>query len=40
MQVMRTKKIFVGGLSATTSLEDIKAYFEQFSKVLKEIHCH
>ena len=30
---MRTKKIFVGGLSATTSLEDIKAYFEQFSKV-------
>jgi len=31
--VMRTKKIFVGGLSATTSLEDIKAYFEQFSQV-------
>lgn len=31
--VMRTKKIFVGGLSATTSLEDIKNYFEQFSKV-------
>merc|ERR1719317_446544 len=31
--VMRTKKIFVGGLSATTSLEDIMAYFEQFSKV-------
>lgn len=31
--VMRTKKIFVGGLSATTSLEDIKAYFEQFSAV-------
>jgi len=31
--VMRTKKIFVGGLSATTSLEDVKAYFEQFSKV-------
>ena len=30
---MRTKKIFVGGLSATTSLEDIKAYFEQFSRV-------
>ena len=30
---MRTKKIFVGGLSATTSLEDVKAYFEQFSKV-------
>jgi len=31
--VMRTKKIFVGGLSATTSLEDVKAYFEQFSVV-------
>ncbi len=31
--VMRTKKIFVGGLSSTTSLEDIRAYFEQFSHV-------
>lgn len=31
--VMRTKKIFVGGLSATTSLEDVKAYFEQFARV-------
>ena len=31
--VMRTRKIFVGGLSSTTSLEDIKAYFEQFSTV-------
>ena len=31
--VMKTKKIFVGGLSAATSLEDVKAYFEQFSKV-------
>ena len=30
---MRTKKIFVGGLSATTSLEDVQAYFEQFSEV-------
>ena len=30
---MRTKKIFVGGLSATTSLEDVTAYFDQFSKV-------
>ena len=35
--VMRTRKIFVGGLSATTSLEDIKNYFEQFSKVSKTI---
>lgn len=31
--VMRTKKIFVGGLSATTSLEDVKEYFSQFSPV-------
>jgi len=35
--VMRTKKIFVGGLSATTSLEDIKAYFEQFSRVMESM---
>jgi len=35
--VMRTKKIFVGGLSATTSLEDIKAYFEQFSRVIESM---
>lgn len=31
--VMRTKKIFVGGLSATTSLEDVREYFSQFSPV-------
>ncbi|QQP48644.1 RNAbinding protein Musashi -like protein Rbp6like, partial [Caligus rogercresseyi] len=31
--VMRTKKIFLGGLSASTSLEDIKSYFEQFCTV-------
>ncbi|KAI0226730.1 musashi RNA binding protein 2 [Lamellibrachia satsuma] len=30
--VTRTKKIFVGGLSASTSLEDVKSYFEQFGK--------
>ena len=35
--VKRTKHIFVGGLSATTSLEDVKAYFEQFSKVKKSM---
>ena len=35
--VMRTRKIFVGGLSATTSIEDIKNYFEQFSKVSVDI---
>lgn len=34
--VTRTKKIFVGGLSATTSLEDVKNYFEQFGSVSDE----
>ena len=31
--VTRTKKIFVGGLSAETSSEDVKAYFDQYGKV-------
>ena len=31
--ITRTKKIFIGGLSAATTLEDVKAYFEQFGKV-------
>ncbi|KAK2723960.1 RNA-binding protein Musashi homolog 1-like [Artemia franciscana] len=31
--VTKTKKIFVGGLSAPSTLEDVKAYFEQFGKV-------
>ncbi|XP_064834024.1 RNA-binding protein Musashi homolog 2 isoform X5 [Oncorhynchus masou masou] len=31
--VTRTKKIFVGGLSANTVVEDVKLYFEQFGKV-------
>uniref|UniRef100_A0A3P8UXW2 Musashi RNA-binding protein 2b n=1 Tax=Cynoglossus semilaevis TaxID=244447 RepID=A0A3P8UXW2_CYNSE len=31
--VTRTKKIFVGGLSANTVIEDVKQYFEQFGKV-------
>lgn len=31
--VTRTKKIFVGGLSAPTTLEDVKSYFEQFGPV-------
>lgn len=31
--IIRTKKIFVGGLSANTNLDDIKKYFEQFAKV-------
>ena len=31
--VTRTKKIFVGGLSATTTLEEVRAYFERFGDV-------
>ncbi|XP_029618480.1 RNA-binding protein Musashi homolog 1 isoform X1 [Salmo trutta] len=31
--VTRTKKIFVGGLSVNTTIEDVKAYFEQLGKV-------
>ncbi|XP_070499611.1 RNA-binding protein Musashi homolog Rbp6-like isoform X1 [Chironomus tepperi] len=31
--VTRTKKIFVGGLSAPTTLEDVKSYFEQFGTI-------
>lgn len=34
--VTRTKKIFVGGLSAPTTLEDVKNYFEQFGPVSGE----
>ena len=33
--VTRTKKIFVGGLSVTTTIEDVKQYFDQFGKVNK-----
>lgn len=36
--VTRTKKIFVGGLSAPSTLEDVKNYFEQFGKVLMLIY--
>lgn len=35
--VTRTKKIFVGGLSAPTTLEDVKNYFEQFGPVSSQI---
>ncbi|XP_022104614.1 RNA-binding protein Musashi homolog Rbp6-like isoform X3 [Acanthaster planci] len=31
--VTRTKKIFVGGLAASTTPEDLKNYFQQFGKV-------
>lgn len=31
--VTKTKKVFIGGLSATSTLEDMKAYFEQYGKV-------
>ncbi|XP_015785990.1 RNA-binding protein Musashi homolog Rbp6 [Tetranychus urticae] len=31
--VTRTKKIFVGGLSAPTTLEDVKNYFLQFGRI-------
>ncbi|GIY85512.1 hypothetical protein CEXT_283491 [Caerostris extrusa] len=30
--VTRTKKVFVGGLSAPTTLEDVKNYFQQFGR--------
>nr|XP_021144425.1 RNA-binding protein Musashi homolog 2 isoform X13 [Columba livia] len=35
--VTRTKKIFVGGLSANTVVEDVKQYFEQFGKFSKSL---
>jgi hypothetical protein len=31
--VTRTKKIFVGGLSANTTVDDVKKYFEQYGKL-------
>ena len=37
--VTRTKKIFVGGLSANTVVEDVKQYFEQFGKV-RQFHYY
>jgi len=36
--VTRTKKIFVGGLSAPTTLEDVKNYFEQFGPVSSVVY--
>jgi len=31
--ITKTKKIFVGGLSASTTVDDMKTYFEQFGKI-------
>lgn len=31
--ITKTKKIFVGGLSASTTVDDMKNYFEQYGKV-------
>lgn len=31
--VTRTKKVFVGGLSSSTTLEDVKNYFLQFGRI-------
>ena len=35
--VTRTKKIFVGGLSAPSTVDDVKGYFEQFGRVRKKL---
>ncbi|KAI4896171.1 hypothetical protein NFI96_031160, partial [Prochilodus magdalenae] len=36
--VTRTKKIFVGGLSVNTTIEDVKQYFDQFGKVSRPVN--
>uniref|UniRef100_A0A1I7X7A7 RRM domain-containing protein n=1 Tax=Heterorhabditis bacteriophora TaxID=37862 RepID=A0A1I7X7A7_HETBA len=32
--VTKTKKVFIGGLSASSTLEDMKTYFEQYGKLI------
>jgi RNA-binding protein Musashi len=32
-KVTKTKKVFIGGLSSTSTLEDMKNYFQQYGKV-------
>ena len=34
--VVKTKKVFIGGLSSTSTLEDMKNYFQQYGKVFLE----
>jgi len=31
--ITKTKKVFIGGLSLSTSIEDVKDYFSQYGKV-------
>jgi len=38
--VTRTKKIFVGGLSAATTLEEVKAYFARFGEIEDAMLMH
>merc|ERR1719400_591275 len=40
MMVTRTKKIFVGGLSAATTLEEVKAYFQRFGEIEDAMLMH
>ncbi|ESO05154.1 hypothetical protein HELRODRAFT_77746, partial [Helobdella robusta] len=32
-KITKTKKIFIGGLSLTTSVDDVKAYFSQYGQI-------